>query len=687
MNKTHYVLVAFCFLFGSVFSSVFADTLILKDGTVLSNCYVRDEGVQFSLWRTFEKVGEIPELLPASAVKSYNLDRSDSRWDKHPELSDLSVTFIEMNPKLPSLHGNVDYNELGMPIVKSTPKGFKSIGERAAMHPEEVVADVKFQYDPGQLITLTAHVRNIGFTSAKPFDYTWKMDGKIIKKGTYSSDLSEMQEALFPYQFAWKPGFHEVSFEISTDQKEIAVNNNAIIDPLWGYSYTFYADNGRIAAWHQVRNAGGTFSFEDYYRFHIDMMNNLFKNSVFPASPSGIIARVRLDRVVYTDDIKQYEERFSSDGLLHEQGAWKWVDTQDDTRKYEPPNKESRNSTEWSLPHELGHQLGSVDWYTFDCAGSTNHVMADTGENATHFMRHPANMMHSHGPQPFSEVDAGYFNMTLGKPRGYYADYIFAVPLSNYIHLIDVNGYPVKNAKIEVFQRGVSIDKKKKPVSANGTTWYPILETGEFGYNIDKDPVITGSTDNNGTMLLPNRDVDEVKTLNGFYRRPNPLGNMNVVGQRGILLIKVTAFDRPLYYFLENYDFNTAWFRGNSNSCTFVFKTPYGSSGGPLSPVDVAAKKDGTTATVTWSEPPAKNERNYLEKVIGYTVYRRISNDGLNDKPWFPVATVGPETFSVSVDLEQYPQDNYWFSRVERFAVSSQGESGKQSELVETLLK
>jgi len=50
------------------------------------------------------------------------------------------------------------------------------------------------------------------------------------------------------------------------------------------------------------------------------------------------------------------------------------------------------------------------------------------------------------------------------------------------------------------------------------------------------------------------------------------------------------------------------------------------------------------------------------------------------------VATVAPDTFECIVDLRQRPEDVYWFSQVNRFAVSTIGELSVESELVETLL-
>lgn len=76
----------------------------------------------------------------------------------------------------------------------------------------------------------------------------------------------------------------------------------------------------------------------------------------------------------------------------------------------------------------------------------------------------------------------------------------------------------------------------------------------------------------------------------------------------------------------------------------------------------------------------------YLERVIGYRVYRRISPMGLNDRPWFPVATVGPATREVLDAVKDYPHDVDFYGNVNRFAVTTIGELGMESELVEVVL-
>jgi hypothetical protein len=94
------------------------------------------------------------------------------------------------------------------------------------------------------------------------------------------------------------------------------------------------------------------------------------------------------------------------------------------------------------------------------------------------------------------------------------------------------------------------------------------------------------------------------------------------------------------------------------------------------------ANKD--QAIVTWDSPTITRERQYLDIPIGYRVYRRIGPMALNDRPWFPVATLGPDARSFTVDLKQRPEDIYWFAVTDCFAVSTLGELSVESELVET---
>jgi hypothetical protein len=96
---------------------------------------------------------------------------------------------------------------------------------------------------------------------------------------------------------------------------------------------------------------------------------------------------------------------------------------------------------------------------------------------------------------------------------------------------------------------------------------------------------------------------------------------------------------------------------------------------------------DENQVRLHWDAPAITRDQHYNDLIVAYRVYRRVSSDGLNDRPWFPVMTVEPDTRSVVIDLRQHThKDLYWFSQANRFAVSTVGTGGVESELVEILL-
>lgn len=282
-----------------------------------------------------------------------------------------------------------------------------------------------------------------------------------------------------------------------------------------------------------------------------------------------------------------------------------------------------------------------------------NTLFAASGDPVTHFMTHPMTLMHWHGPHPWSELDAGHLNQTWDRPRGHFGDHYFTIPRENFLRTVDVNGLGVAGATVEIFQR---VDPQGQPVEEQGVRYFPVVEDGNFDHPVSKKPVIVGTTDEDGRLRLPNRPVQQVRTLNGFHRRPNPFGNLNVAGQRGLLVVRVTKEQRPAYFWLEIYDFNVAWFRDHRDRFEITLKTPYGSLHSPQPPRRVAATAvDEKQIRVAWEAPAVPPEQQYLDRPIGFRVYRRISSDGLNDRPWFPVATVGPDQYEVLVDRTQFP--------------------------------
>ncbi|MBN1917698.1 MAG: hypothetical protein JW889_07305 [Verrucomicrobia bacterium] len=704
--------------------TVFGDILELKDGTVLLDCIVRDEGIQLLVWDSLDRVGTADHrIIPRSQVAdrlstSYRfvVDGEEKRfgtenplifrgaaWDVRPELPDLSVTYIEMDPKLAGLHGLVQYFDItnaptpgGAPALDKRVKELEAEGKDRFLNPDYVVQDLKFKYEPGETITFTAHVKNLGFATSGPFDYRWLVDDQEVATGSHKKGIAEMGEATFEHKYTWQDGHHTIGFEIVTDQKEIATINNRATDAMWAFSYFYLVDKGRVESWHRNRTAYGTFSWEDFYRWHVDIMNLLFANSVYATAPQGVQARVRLDRIIYTDDVTPDVIRkalVAADGVSYHQGGWIWgnSDEENKTGVFADPDHRWRNQTEWSLPHELGHQLGLVDYYAIDYGGHEDHVWPDNGENIAHFQNHPNVMMHWHGPHLWSEVTAMYLNQTIDKPRGYFGDHYFAIPDECFLRIVDVNGKPLPNTRVEIFQRGMAVDQSKPAHDDQGVTWFEVVEDGNFGLPVSKDPVIIGQTNRDGVLRLPNRDAKEVVTFNGYHRKPNAWGNINVVGGRGLMLVKVVRDAQPAYFYIEAIDFNIACSTGHDKSYTVTLKTPYGSPDSPRPPADVRWEYTDRTkksARVTWRAPGYRDQHPY-ERPIAYRVYRRIGPMALNDRPWYPVVTLSPDVadrgmLEFIVDLDKtHAKDVEWFSSTNRFAVSTIGPTGTESGLIQ----
>ena len=463
---------------------------------------------------------------------------------------------------------------------------------------------------------------------------------------------------------------------------------------MWGWGLVYIVNPGRVEAWRQARTAYGTFSFEDFYRWHLAIMNRLFQESTYPSAPDGIKARVRLDRIVYTEDVAAAAAGgFEEDGIRYDQGRWIWIDDDDKTGEWKPATHDWRNKTEWSLPHELGHQLGMVDLYQLDYAGDDTHVTPDTGEPITHMMNRPYTMMHWHGPNLWSEIHAGYLNETWDKPRGYFGDYYFAIPEDVVLRVLDINGDPLSGATVDVFQRGARIDPHGEVIERDGVTIRPVIEDGDFPNAISDTPVVSGTTDRAGQLTLPNRDAAHVRSLNGYERKPNAFGNINVVGQRGLMLVRVTWDGAPAHFWVEAADLVVQWYRGNREFAIVTLNTPFAMPGAPAPPQSVAVTPDGEgdSVWVSWepsSVPASRDSREGLDRILGYRAWFRIGNGGLNDRKWIPGPTVGPAERGVALDIsERAPADLYYYSKRRRYGVSTIGELGTQSGIMSTYVE
>jgi hypothetical protein len=630
-------------------------------------------------------VGQPPEAFPRSAVKSYQIERGPE-WDRKPDLPDLSVTFIEVDPKNYSLHGRIQVDQFGRPLPTGAPV-LKSQGIRDYMEPNKIIEGVHTNYRPGEELTFTAHVKNVGFAPAGPFRYTCLVDDEPILEGRFTDALNENQEVTFAAKWKWRTGQHTVRFRIEPEQPEIATINNETAAPLWGWGLIYIVNPGRVAAWRECRNAYGTFSWEDYYRWHIDLMNQLFADSVYPAAPEGIKARVRLDRIVYATDVPAAEQaRWKENGLADDQGARVWHDSPEElaSGKWAPPEHAARNQTEWTLLHDLGHELGLPDYQTLDYAGAEPHVAPDTGDKIGHLRAVP----HTNDvPSRAVAIWRGrcrLFELSIDKPRGNRGDMFFALPRILAVRLTDMSGRGVPGAFVEFFQRGVVVEHEKQAGGIEDLKYWSVVEDGNFDHPVSAYPVMTGRSDPGGVVRLIPRPAESIRTLNGFQRRLNGFGNIDPEGKRGLMLVRVTKDDRQAHFWLDITEAITAWFRGEQEYYEFALQTPFGSLGAPPAPRDVKAeRKGGHEVLKTWRrrQPNASNIPQ-PSLVIGCTAELATEVSTTRRGSGCRLASQG---LSVTVDMRQFPV-KFEHGSVVRLGVASAGECSNVSELVEVVL-
>ncbi|MBI4881804.1 MAG: hypothetical protein HY812_19405 [Planctomycetes bacterium] len=696
-------------LLGAAARAAVADEVVLRDGTRLTDCLARDEGTRVLVWCT---LADFPGTFQAhswSDVQELRIERGPE-FDAHAELQDLSVTHIEVEPRLPGLHGIYDYDETG--AVRLRPRlelphlpghvdperaarAIVDLGDAALLRPEEATASLELAYRAGQRITLRAHVVNTGFVAARPFQYVFEIDRQEIGRGRAAQRLGVLERAAFEQDWAWQEGEHTVAFRVLPGAEEIASCNDERSEALWAWPFFFAVGRARLEYAHGRRNTLGSFSFEDYYQWHLDLMNELLRRSVYPSQPQGIRARVRLDRILYLDECGSGPETdqaidralVGADGLGRHQGGWVWRDSEEERAGAwpEPFGQFFGAVTEWSLPHELGHQLGLVDLYGFDYHGADAITGRESGPLRTaHFFRHPRVMMHWHGPHLFSESSAAYLNRTWNRPRGIYGEYLFETPERVLLLVLDANSRPLPNASVRLYQRGARVDRERAPVQEEGVLWRHVLEDGDFPSRLDPVPVIEGTTDAEGRMLLPNRPVRAVRTLNGYERRPNPFGNINVVGQRGLMLVEVVSGDRRDTFWLELIDLNLACARGHAGLYVETLKTGFPSADSPPPPHGARLETaDGARFAVVWDGP---RDQAVHQQPHRYQVCRRVASEGLNFEPWECLATLGADARRLEVGrLEDLADRPAWFTDYRRvaFAVSTLNERGVTSGLAE----
>jgi len=457
---------------------------------------------------------------------------------------------------------------------------------------------------PGEVVTFTAHVVNKGTQASPPFSCTWYIDGTPVHTSTLPA-LTAGAEVTATYAWTWAHGLdgerllftHTVRFTADPQNaiSETFETNNSRQDRTDGLSLAIFFDRQLYDELDHALNGAGTYSAEDWLQWQIAQMNQRLAQAVYPTSPQGVLSRVRVDYIQVCDDVQACKDAHD---WLAQDGRWQFLYTSDYVSRF-------ATQIDWGLIHELGHQLGLIDLYRMNVEDWMNLVPDGSGDPllGAIYWSCPGRMG---GGSTVPYCDTTYFsshsaaglNSHHGYRRGYYGEYLFDIPLTTTLVILDRAGSPVEGATVELFQKAESPEE------------------------IPPTPAIVGQTDGQGRFTLPDRPAQgHTTTRTGHTLRDTPFGRISVVGTTGIFLVRVRARGHEEFFRYDITDANLACWSGITGTHLITLTTHIPHPGAPGPPPTLRAERvEGGQVTLVWSASPSST-------VVGYTVYRAARPD------------------------------------------------------------
>lgn len=452
--------------------------------------------------------------------------------------------------------------------------------------------------DPGETVTYIGYVYNGGTTNG---DCTceWYTNGVLFSSAVVSVPAGTF--ASNSVSFPWPSGGEMVdgAVDITMQLKpsgagdELSTTNNVITISTRDLTITFFMAQEYFDELSKKQNLWGTRNAVDWLRTQFKDMHDKFAQSVYPATPDGIIEQIRIDKFIVMPNASLGAAINSDPNLNKNDGRWAiWSgsaghDAAEVASRAAGYANTFGHRIDYGLIHELAHQLGLIDIYQYDVEGPANIVTHDGVPALFERKAQQPGMMRTHGDLPFSEFSAIAMNSQVGRRRGYYGDFQFLIPRTNVLLILDNAGNPLANATIECFRRVGSYFK-------------------------DDDLTVSGNTDVNGLFTLPNSG-DTYATSNGYTLYQHPFGFLSVVGGNQ-LLVRITKGDARFYHWFDCIDANILYWRGNSSVATHAINAKLSGDPGVHPAIsDVKCRQAGSTAILSWT-PPTSN-------VVSYKIY------------------------------------------------------------------
>ncbi len=523
-----------------------------------------------------ERVVSLQSVAPVAPSNRSEASDAAAPASHQVPLPDLGVAFIQRRPLYEKYQ--LQYRSHDRTGYLS---GYSEICGPGCVNPRLVpgTEDDQRWPDPGEPVTLTAHVRNYGLGASPPFSYTWRLDGVLLEQGTLSA-LAAGDLVTTSVVIPWPHGVstdrqrvlgeHTIAFaadalDVIPESTEL---NNLRQDRTDGLGMAIWVSQAvydQISAF--LNPDGATYSFDDWVQWHVDQFNRLFEEARFPVTPDGVSQRIRLDQIrICPTDVDCYTEaeRRQADG------NWGFPYLED----WYIDEILAPGLPDWALLHEWGHQLGLIDLYWVGTVPYFNHVLDHTGVPwlIGAQTRHWDSLMSTVTPV-LDEHTAAALERNLGRRRGYYGEYLSDLPGDTRLLVLDAAGQPVSGAEVHVYQ--VTYDYQ----------W------------MDHDLRFHGQTDPTGEFSLG----------------AHPYGPLSVIGNNAVLFITVYARDQEDHFWLDAPDLNLLYWKGQTTVALVPLQSHIPPAGVPLPDAPVVRTK--VVGDQVWLDWPA-------ESGLTYDVYR-----------------------------------------------------------------
>lgn len=231
-----------------------------------------------------------------------------------PKLPDLDIMYIERTPRFKRY--GVSYNPGGKNpyLGDGRDKQGKYDKTKDEKHLQRWPKD-------GETVTFWGHIGNKGLVASQPTTYRFYLCDTVIGQGNIPA-IEPCDQFVVSAQWPWQSGRHTVTLQVDLEalNQEVTKTNNTVVDYTDAYTFFWTVRDLVYIEQESLRNNYGSYSCEDWHRSVMEWMNDRFAKCIWPSTPNGVPARVRVDYLWISE--KPWEEHDAHPLSKFTDGTW-----------------------------------------------------------------------------------------------------------------------------------------------------------------------------------------------------------------------------------------------------------------------------------------------------------------------------------------------------------------------------